>query len=856
MRLGVISTSVVFSLFCVGVSHAQAATLYFNGVVNSNWNTLGNWWTDVGFSAPAGSLPGVGDDVIISADVLSNSGPAASVNSMLVSGPAVIGIPVTVAVDASFHDSSSLRNLVIGDACFATTATNGPRFFAGLGQSNRSWSNFAAAPNGDVYGVTTTNNEIYKQTGGTGDFVDLGIFISGAFSIGVAPNGNVYAGSYGGDMYMQTGGVGSFDALNQTFRNWLGITVAPNGDVYATGFNEDIYKQTSGVGDFVALGQTVRSWQTMAAAPNGNIYAIANDNKIYKQTSGMGDFVDIGAPVKSWSGITIAANGDVYASVFNGDIYVQSGGTGDFNALGETSRNWRGMTVVPNGNIYTGVVGGDVYMQDNSGTVTGATTVCSAALPVVTTSATTLGISGSTSLLLGSIDDTGGESISTRGFEYGLTESYGAATSESGVFNSGSYSFFAENLTCGSAYHFRAFATNGVGTAYGADETFTTPACSSDSTLYGIDGSGSNSDDPQLYVLDPLTGLKIETIGPVGFYVTGMAFDPTTGILYGSTGGSGINSKSLITINTETGNGTYLGAIKNAGNTSLNMPDITFRSDGRLYGWYGNDSSLYTIDLTSCDGVDVSCLATKVGDSGLSSNGGNGLAFDSNDTLFQFGNYDDSYYQINPDTGESVAEFSFTNPTGDSHPIAAASFNQSDTLYLSRLYYGSPGDLVIVNTDTYEIFSTGENNDEMAYMDAIAFYIPPDTTAPVITILGDNPTTITVGDTYTDAGATAEDDTDGDITGDIVTTNNVNAAVAGTYTVVYDVSDTALNTASAERTVIVNEEESSGGGSSRRRDVADEPVNSSPTTQTPLEQLLLELIEALKLLIAELMKTR
>lgn len=85
----------------------------------------------------------------------------------------------------------------------------------------------------------------------------------------------------------------------------------------------------------------------------------------------------------------------------------------------------------------------------------------------------------------------------------------------------------------------------------------------------------------------------------------------------------------------------------------------------------------------------------------------------------------------------------------------------------------------------------------------------PDTTAPVITISGSNPISVNVGDTYTDAGATATDDIDGNITESIIVVNNVNTAVAGTYTVTYNVSDSAGNHATeATRTVNV--------GSSRR----------------------------------------
>ena len=79
-----------------------------------------------------------------------------------------------------------------------------------------------------------------------------------------------------------------------------------------------------------------------------------------------------------------------------------------------------------------------------------------------------------------------------------------------------------------------------------------------------------------------------------------------------------------------------------------------------------------------------------------------------------------------------------------------------------------------------------------------------DTTAPVISIIGRNPTSIALGSTgYYDAGAKAIDGVDGDITSTMSSTNNVNTAVAGTYTVTYTSTDAALNTATATRTVNV-----------------------------------------------------
>jgi|GEM_PF-3377021 len=78
-----------------------------------------------------------------------------------------------------------------------------------------------------------------------------------------------------------------------------------------------------------------------------------------------------------------------------------------------------------------------------------------------------------------------------------------------------------------------------------------------------------------------------------------------------------------------------------------------------------------------------------------------------------------------------------------------------------------------------------------------------DTTSPIITILGDNPATVTCGTAYTDAGATATDDKDGDLTAAIVTSNTVNTTAVGTYTITYTVRDAAGNQATATRVVRV-----------------------------------------------------
>ncbi|OFY63920.1 MAG: hypothetical protein A3H98_09840 [Bacteroidetes bacterium RIFCSPLOWO2_02_FULL_36_8] len=70
-----------------------------------------------------------------------------------------------------------------------------------------------------------------------------------------------------------------------------------------------------------------------------------------------------------------------------------------------------------------------------------------------------------------------------------------------------------------------------------------------------------------------------------------------------------------------------------------------------------------------------------------------------------------------------------------------------------------------------------------------------DFVAPVITLLGSNPMTVNKDSVFTDPGATAQDDKDGDITNKISITGSVNTLLPGTYLLHYNVSDLAGNPA-------------------------------------------------------------
>lgn len=79
-----------------------------------------------------------------------------------------------------------------------------------------------------------------------------------------------------------------------------------------------------------------------------------------------------------------------------------------------------------------------------------------------------------------------------------------------------------------------------------------------------------------------------------------------------------------------------------------------------------------------------------------------------------------------------------------------------------------------------------------------------DTTPPVITLTGDPEVTVECGTSYADAGATADDVCEGDLTLSISTVNPVDVNVVNDYTITYDVSDSVPNAATqVTRTVHV-----------------------------------------------------
>ncbi|RYE11627.1 MAG: DUF5011 domain-containing protein, partial [Sphingobacteriales bacterium] len=109
---------------------------------------------------------------------------------------------------------------------------------------------------------------------------------------------------------------------------------------------------------------------------------------------------------------------------------------------------------------------------------------------------------------------------------------------------------------------------------------------------------------------------------------------------------------------------------------------------------------------------------------------------------------------------------------------------------------------IAVNDGSYTNKVCGQN--EYGEYEDYRIYIRPDLTLPVITMLGEDTVVVEQGYGYVDAGATAMDNLDGDITNKIVKdSSKFDYLIPGTYVFSYDVADASGNNAVTVKRVVI-----------------------------------------------------
>ena len=144
---------------------------------------------------------------------------------------------------------------------------------------------------------------------------------------------------------------------------------------------------------------------------------------------------------------------------------------------------------------------------------------------------------------------------------------------------------------------------------------------------------------------------------------------------------------------------------------------------------------------------------------------------------------------------------SFTDPGAQ----ATDNIDNTTTITANIVVNGSVNTASVGNYSlSYDVFDAA-GNAAPTVSRTVQVIAAADTTPPTITLLGDNPLELTVGDTYNEPGYSANDDVDGNITGSVVVNSSaVNTNIIGSYSITYTVSDNASNSVTVTRTVNIS----------------------------------------------------
>jgi hypothetical protein len=252
--------------------------------------------------------------------------------------------------------------------------------------------------------------------------------------------------------------------------------------------------------------------------------------------------------------------------------------------------------------------------------------------------------------------------------------------------------------------------------------------------IFGATAAGAAG---HLYTLQPNGAMATDIgatndAGGTNYPITGLAFHPTSGLLYGSTGNNpSTTAARLVTIDPATALVTVIGAF-DAGPTNTEgvgstMTDLAFDASGNLYGVGSiGGPQLYSINpLTG--------KATVIGGTGLTSTSGGALAIDSAGAAYgsptgtRFGTY-------NTTTGAFTLIANPVEPTGGG-AWGAFDFDETGALYGLNVGAGSPPPtaLATFNKTTGAVTNLGSS---IASLDAIAILVPEPGSAGVLLIAG------------------------------------------------------------------------------------------------------------------------
>lgn len=214
-----------------------------------------------------------------------------------------------------------------------------------------------------------------------------------------------------------------------------------------------------------------------------------------------------------------------------------------------------------------------------------------------------------------------------------------------------------------------------------------------------------------------------------------------------------------------------------------------------LYGLIQGDSKTFRItSTTSGDYSDLYLTVTSSSSGGETSNNAPVLAQIGNKVINENELLEFTISATDYDIGDTLS-FSYSYlPTGAILNSNSGQFSWTPT-------YSQSGSYQI----EFQVSDGKGGTDSETITITVNDVTTSDTTAPTITLNGNSSITLELGENYTELGATATDDRDGNLTSQIIISSDLNTSLIGTYQVNYTVSDSAGNSANATRTIIVED---------------------------------------------------
>jgi photosystem II stability/assembly factor-like uncharacterized protein len=378
--------------------------------------------------------------------------------------------------------SDGVKIAIVGSPGYIYTSSNmGASWTQRTSDVERMWNSVTSSSDGTKLAAVVYNGYIYTSN-------DSGVTWIERTSAGSRSWQSIVSSSDGTKLYasddtLNTGGiyistdsgvtwVKSTGAGNRSFRS---IASSPDGTKLIAGVGNwgggYIYTSNdSGVTWTERTGAGYYYWNKVDLSDDGNTliisgYNIGAEGSIYTSHDGGVTWTRRfwNNQYKSYSDVVSSSDGTKLAAfVYNGYIYTSfDGGITWTVQMSSGLSQWLSASISSNGNNIVAVTPSQVYTYNPSSS------------PYLQTKPASLVIQTSASFN-GDILMTGGINPTVRGFEYGLTTSYGSTTTENGSFGIGLFSSSISSLPPNTTYHYRSYATNSLGTSYGEDVSFTT----------------------------------------------------------------------------------------------------------------------------------------------------------------------------------------------------------------------------------------------------------------------------------------------------------------------------------------------------------------------------------------------